>query len=78
LTDSGGLGLHIASVRVEAVLLTILVFAGVNVAWLLLFDETPSDRASLAQGIQASLPHHSSGSQGKPAAEGNHGAQSPL
>jgi hypothetical protein len=32
-------------VRVEAVLLTILVFAGVNVAWLLLFEEAPSDRA---------------------------------
>jgi len=33
----GGLGLDAAPVRVEAVLLTILVFAGVNVAWLLLF-----------------------------------------
>lgn len=27
--------------RVEAVLLTILVFLGVNVAWLLLFDQAP-------------------------------------
>jgi hypothetical protein len=41
----GGLGLSAAPVRVEAVLLTILVFAGVNVAWLLLFDEAPSDLA---------------------------------
>ena len=27
--------------RVEAVLLTMLVFLGVNVAWLLLFDQAP-------------------------------------
>ena len=38
----GGLGLQAVPVRVEAVLLTILVFAGVNVAWLLLFEEAPS------------------------------------
>lgn len=37
-----GLGLNAAPVRVEAVLLTILVFAGVNVAWLLFFEEAPS------------------------------------
>ncbi len=35
------IGLHVAPIRVEAVLLTVLVFLGVNVAWLLLFDETP-------------------------------------
>ena len=34
------LGLSVAALRVEAVLLTVLVFLGVNVAWLLLFDET--------------------------------------
>ncbi len=34
------LGVPARSLRVEAVLLTILVFLGVNVAWLLLFDET--------------------------------------
>jgi hypothetical protein len=38
----GGLGLQAVPVRVEAVLLIILVFAGVNVAWLLLFEEAPS------------------------------------
>jgi hypothetical protein len=38
----GGLGLQAAPVRVEAVLLTILVFIGANVAWLLLFEEAPS------------------------------------
>ena len=38
----GGLGLQAVPVRVEAVLLTILVFVGVNVAWLLLFEEAPS------------------------------------
>jgi hypothetical protein len=37
-----GIGLHTKPVRVEAVLLTILVFAGVNVAWLLLFEEAPA------------------------------------
>jgi len=37
LTD---IGISARPVRVEAVLLTILVFLGVNVAWLLLFDET--------------------------------------
>jgi hypothetical protein len=31
-----------APVRVEAVLLTVLVFVGVNVAWLLLFEEVPA------------------------------------
>jgi hypothetical protein len=32
-------GVLVRPLRVEAVLLTILVFLGVNVAWLLLFDE---------------------------------------
>jgi hypothetical protein len=32
-------------VRAEAALLTIPVFAGVNVAWLLLFGEAPSEYA---------------------------------
>lgn len=36
------LGVSARPLRVEAVLLTILVFLGVNVAWLLLFDETQS------------------------------------
>ena len=45
-----GLGLKVAPVRVEAVLLTILVFAGVNVAWLLLFEDAPSDRGSVQKG----------------------------
>jgi hypothetical protein len=35
-------GISARPVRVEAVLLTVLVFVGVNVAWLLLFDETGS------------------------------------
>ncbi len=77
----GGLGLGAAPVRVEAVLLTIVVFVGVNVAWLLLFEQAPSNRVSLEQGVQAhqaSLPHHSGGSQGKPAGKGNHGARSPT
>jgi hypothetical protein len=34
-----GVGIDAAPVRVEAVLLIVLVFAGVNVAWLLLFEE---------------------------------------
>ena len=40
----GSLGLAAAPVRVEAVLLITLVFAGVNVAWLLLFEEAPADQ----------------------------------
>ena len=41
------LGVSARPVRVEAVLLTVLVFLGANVAWLLLFDETSSSaRAS--------------------------------
>ena len=36
----GDLGLSVLPLRFEAVLLTVLVFLGVNVAWLLLFDET--------------------------------------
>ncbi|MGH3282922.1 MAG: hypothetical protein ACRDNW_27875 [Trebonia sp.] len=35
----GLLGFHVAPERVEAVLLTGLVFAGMNVAWLLLFQD---------------------------------------
>ena len=35
------LGVLALPLRVEAVLLTILVFLGVNVAWLLLFEEAP-------------------------------------
>jgi cytochrome bd-type quinol oxidase subunit 2 len=34
------IGLDVKPVRVEAVLLTILAFIGVNVAWLLLFDDS--------------------------------------
>ena len=63
------LGLAVASVRVEAVLLTILVFAGVNVAWLLLFEEAPADRTALAHGAEArraSLPRQSGRSQDNP------------
>ena len=39
------LGVLARPLQVEAVLLTILVFLGVNVAWLLLFDQaqSPSD-----------------------------------
>src|SRR5215472_3791978 len=33
-----GVGMMVAAVRVEAVLLTLLVFLDVNIAWLLLFD----------------------------------------
>jgi hypothetical protein len=39
------LGVLARPLRVEAVLLTILVFLGVNVAWLLLFDEAQSPSA---------------------------------
>jgi hypothetical protein len=35
-------GISARALRVEAVLLTLLVFLGVNVAWLLLFDERSS------------------------------------
>jgi hypothetical protein len=35
------IGVLALPLRVEAVLLTMLVFLGVNVAWLLLFDQTP-------------------------------------
>jgi hypothetical protein len=76
----GGLGLDVAPVRVEAVLLTILVFAGVNVAWLLLFEEAPAGHASAQQASvaqQASPPHHPDGAHSNPAAEGGHGPRGP-
>jgi hypothetical protein len=41
----GDLGLSARPLRVEGVLLTTLVFLAVNVAWLLLFDETRVDLA---------------------------------
>ncbi|MGA3155844.1 MAG: hypothetical protein ACLPN6_21205 [Streptosporangiaceae bacterium] len=75
----GGLGA--TPVRVEAVLLIILVFTGVNVAWLLLFEAAQPGSASLEQGNaahQASLPHHSGESQGKPAEEGGRSPRSPA
>ena len=77
----GRLGLEAAPVRAEAVLLTILVFAGVNVAWLLLFEEAPAGYASLQQGVQApqaSTPDRSGASQGKPAEDADSGARSPI
>jgi hypothetical protein len=43
-------------VRVEAALLTILVFAGVNVAWLLLFEEAPSGYAPPRRAGQLARP----------------------
>jgi hypothetical protein len=51
----GGLGLDATPVRVEAVLLTILVFAGVNVAWLLLFEEAPAGDAPRQQASAGPL-----------------------
>jgi hypothetical protein len=74
------LGLDATPVRVEAVLLTILVFAGVNVAWLLLFEEAPADHASPQQAgaaQQASLPHHSGGTHGNPPPEDGNGPRAP-
>lgn len=50
-----GIGVNAAPVRAEAILLTILIFAGVNVAWLLLFEETP-DPAVSRHGIQTERP----------------------
>jgi len=53
------IGVDAAPVRAEAVLLTILVFAGVNVGWLLLFEESPGP-AFVGRGVQArqaSLQH---------------------
>jgi hypothetical protein len=69
----GNLGLDAAPVRVEAVLLTVLVFAGVNVAWLLLFEDAPTDHAPAQQAFpaqQASPVHHSSGTHGHLGPEG--------
>jgi hypothetical protein len=42
-------GLAVKALQAEAVLLTVLVFIGVNVAWLLLFDETPATSAPAAR-----------------------------
>jgi hypothetical protein len=46
-----GIGLAAAPVRAEAILLIILVFAGVNVGWLLLFEEAPE--LAFADGVAA-------------------------
>lgn len=48
-----GIGLGVTPVRVEAVLLTVLVFVGVNVAWLLLFEEAPSHAGPPEHSIQS-------------------------
>jgi hypothetical protein len=47
-------GMSVRPLRVEALLLTILVFVGVNVAWLLLFDETPGP----GHGARVPDQHH--------------------
>ena len=76
-----GIGLGVTPVRVEAVLLTVLVFVGVNVAWLLLFEEAPSHAGSPEHSIQphqTNLPHPAGRSQGKPAQEGGHSPESPA
>lgn len=76
----GDLGLDTTPVRVEAVLLTILVFVGVNVAWLLLFEEVPADQAALRQASvaqQASVPHRPGGTLGNPATEAGHAPGAP-
>ena len=68
----GSLGLSATPVRVEAVLLSILVFVGVNVAWLLLFEEAPADQAPRRQaGVahQAGVLHHPDRTPGNPATE---------
>jgi hypothetical protein len=68
-------------VRVEAVLLTVLVFVGVNVAWLLLFEDAQSMRGSSQEEAitrQASRPDHPGGSQGNPAGEDGHGRRPPA
>jgi hypothetical protein len=76
----GSLGLNTAPVRVEAVLLSILVFVGVNVAWLLLFEEAPTDQAPLRQASvarQAGVLHHPGGTPGNPATEDDHAPGTP-
>jgi hypothetical protein len=76
----GSLGLDATPVRVEAVLLTVLVFAGVNVAWLLLFEDTPADHASAQHSVpavQASPLHHPGGTHGNLGAEGGHVSRAP-
>ena len=75
----GRLGLSATPVRVEAVLLTILVFAGVNVIWLLLFEEAAPGYASLPQGTpahQVSPPHHPGTSQGNSAGDADRDSRS--
>lgn len=37
-------GMSVQPLRIEAILLTVLVFFGANVAFLLLFEETPGTR----------------------------------
>jgi hypothetical protein len=77
----GDLGIEATPVRVEAVLLTILVFAGVNVAWLLLFEEAPADLPSPRQVSvtqQASLPHHPDEVRGNSAAGDAPGPRAPA
>jgi hypothetical protein len=43
---ASGIGIAAGALPVEAVLLVSLVFLGLNVAWLLLFDETPAASSS--------------------------------
>jgi hypothetical protein len=50
-----GIGLPVAAIRVEAVLLTLLVFLDVNIAWLLLFEDSPSQAAG-DPGVQTGDP----------------------
>jgi hypothetical protein len=44
-----GTGMSVRPLRIEAILLTILVFFGANVAFLLLFEETPGTRTPVRE-----------------------------
>jgi len=49
LPDAAGhVGLALSGLQLEAILLCVLVFLGVNVAWFLMFDETSSGRDRLS------------------------------
>jgi hypothetical protein len=75
-----GVGITATPVRVEAVLLTVLVFVGVNVAWLLLFSESPTGAAVSddATAFDQASPNQGGRGRNKLSEGGGHDPQAPA
>lgn len=54
----GDVGIELRAIRLEAILLSLVVFIGVNVVWLLMFDEAAPSEATGAGRATGRTPAH--------------------